>query len=935
MNRLAIVALLASSIALHADESPRPIAPAAGAVTYAPHPHVRWEREADVKIDEVHCVQIARDEAFVDIACDDRLEVVSRFVPVKPLSPAKYWWRVRRGDGEWSAAVPFEVRAPENMFRICSGSDMAAVIREAASNTPSRVDFEPGEYRWDGKAAVALEQARDLIIDGHGAKLVLAGTFLSLTDCQRVTIQHFTVVPTRPGHTLVRVTAKDAAKGSLTVKAESGHDPDVARFFEREGNGGSFLGCMDPLHHGRYIPGAGISVRNVNIVPADEPGAFVFSPVKAATLDLCPVGAVAVVTAYHWQWAQLNRTDECTFHDITVTGLPGAFCGGSDNSAKSYLSCKVKCRSPQDYFGGHSAVENGRIGPWIEDCEFECLPDDGPALQSLRMKVARMDGADAVVLQDSWTNRELCPGDHVSLVNTAANRVATSTVRVASPGRKSVRVQLDQPLSGDWKDAFFYRDESNNEDFVYRHNRHVGGRGHGVKFNGTRAWIADSHFENFNGNAVVAGFTWQGGLSGHGARDVVISGNTIVRCGWTPIEAFSTWRLGGNIVIRNNRIAEVRDAAIQIRGCTGVRIASNEFVSSTAPTKGDWIIIKDSEDVRCENNRHPAISTEAKQPATPSRPRLAVLTDIGGDPDDQQSMIRLMVYANEFQIEALIASASGTPGELKQAIARPDLIREIIGGYEQVLPNLKKQATGWPSADHFRQCVKSGNPQRGRTHIGDGHDTDGSRWLVERIDAGTTESPLNIAIWGGQTDLAQALWRVKHDRGDAGWREFAKKFRVYDISDQDGIADWMRTEFPRMFYILAKAPADQDRRMGIYRGMYLTGDESLTSCDWIEQNIRRTGPLGALYPTKTWTAPNPHGCLKEGDTPSWFFFLPPGGNDLANPEKPGWGGQFQRQTDGWYRDLPCDDPRQNVSRWRPEFQRDFARRMAWCQPVSP
>jgi uncharacterized membrane protein len=44
------------------------------------------------------------------------------------------------------------------------------------------------------------------------------------------------------------------------------------------------------------------------------------------------------------------------------------------------------------------------------------------------------------------------------------------------------------------------------------------------------------------------------------------------------------------------------------------------------------------------------------------KPRLIVLTDIGGDPDDQQSMVRLMVYANEFDIEGLIASASGTPG---------------------------------------------------------------------------------------------------------------------------------------------------------------------------------------------------------------------------------------------------------------------------------
>src|SRR6185369_3325794 len=100
-------------------------------------------------------------------------------------------------------------------------------------------------------------------------------------------------------------------------------------------------------------------------------------------------------------------------------------------------------------------------------------------------------------------------------------------------------------------------------------------------------------------------------------------------------------------------------------------------------------------------------------------------------------------------------------------------------------------------------------------------------------------------------------------------------------------------------------------------------------------NVRATGPLGALYPLKTWTAPNPHGCLKEGDTPSWFFFLPSGGNDPADPSKPGWGGTYRKSPDGWYRDLPFIDgvdPRISVSRWRPDFQQDFARRMSWCRP---
>jgi hypothetical protein len=315
------------------------------------------------------------------------------------------------------------------------------------------------------------------------------------------------------------------------------------------------------------------------------------------------------------------------------------------------------------------------------------------------------------------------------------------------------------------------------------------------------------------------------------------------------------------------------------------------------------------------------------------RPRLAVLTDIGGDPDDQQSLVRLMVYANEFEIEALVASASGTPGELKQAVTRPDLICEIIGGYGRALPNLRKHAHDWPEADALRQRVKSGNPQRGLKHIGEGHDTEGSRFLVERIGAGTPERPLNIVIWGGQTDLAQSLWRVKHDHTEMGFREFTRRFRVYDISDQDGIADWMREQFPGMRYILAKAPPGRDGREGTYRGMYLTGDESLTSRDWIKANVRSRGPLGALYPVKTWTAPNRHACLKEGDTPSWFFFLPRGGNDPNDPAKPGWGGQYQRQPDGWYRDLPASDefdPRTTVSRWRPDFQTDFAQRLAWC-----
>jgi hypothetical protein len=320
-----------------------------------------------------------------------------------------------------------------------------------------------------------------------------------------------------------------------------------------------------------------------------------------------------------------------------------------------------------------------------------------------------------------------------------------------------------------------------------------------------------------------------------------------------------------------------------------------------------------------------------------SRPRLCILTDIGGDPDDQQSLIRLLVYANEFRIEGLLPTASGTPGECHDATPRTDLIHQTIDAYAQVLPNLRLHADHWPDPDALHALVHPGKAARGLAAIGEGHDTAASNWLIQCIDTGTADEPLNISIWGGQTDLAQALWRVKATRAPAECATFITRFRVYDINDQDRIAAHLRTTYPGLRYILAQSPADRDKREGTNRGMYLGGDESLTSRTWIQEHILPTGPLGALYPLKTWTVPNPEGCLKEGDTPSWFFFLPIGGNNPDDPSVPGWGGQFVRAPDGWWIDRPVttgDEARATVHRHRPAFQADFARRMAWCMPDS-
>lgn len=316
-------------------------------------------------------------------------------------------------------------------------------------------------------------------------------------------------------------------------------------------------------------------------------------------------------------------------------------------------------------------------------------------------------------------------------------------------------------------------------------------------------------------------------------------------------------------------------------------------------------------------------------------PRLIVLTDIGGDPDDTQSMIRLMLYANEFELEGLIASASGTPGEVGRDVVRPELIREVVAAYGQVQPNLALHDPRYPPAEQLLERIGQGNPRRGVGSLGPDGDTDGSRRIIAAADRDDPR-PLAVCIWGGSTELAQALWRVRADRGDAGARAFCRRLRIYDIAHQDDTGPWIVANFPDLFYVLSRWPAGADRREAAFRGMYLGGDESLTSREWIDAHVREGhGPLGALYPTRTWTAPNPHGCQKEGDSPSWLYFVPNGLSDPEHPDWGGWGGRFAPAGGGLWRDAPDtvgDEThvRAGVWRWRPAFAADFAARMDWC-----
>jgi hypothetical protein len=83
------------------------------------------------------------------------------------------------------------------------------------------------------------------------------------------------------------------------------------------------------------------------------------------------------------------------------------------------------------------------------------------------------------------------------------------------------------------------------------------------------------------------------------------------------------------------------------------------------------------------------------------KPRLFVLTDIGGDPDDQMSMVRLMTYANQFDIEGLVATPQG-PNKDK---VEPQRITQIVKAYGKVRDNLERHEPGYPSAKSLLNVI--------------------------------------------------------------------------------------------------------------------------------------------------------------------------------------------------------------------------------------
>src|SRR5258706_5384623 len=156
------------------------------------------------------------------------------------------------------------------------------------------------------------------------------------------------------------------------------------------------------------------------------------------------------------------------------------------------------------------------------------------------------------------------------------------------------------------------------------------------------------------------------------------------------------------------------------------------------------------------------------------KPRVLVLSDIGNEPDDQMSFVRLLMYSNQVELEGLVATTS----TWQRSKVQPETLHELIAAYGEVRPNLLEHADGWPEAAALDARVATGQRAYGMAAVGPAQESPGAEAIIRAADK-PDPRPLWVSVWGGANTLAQALTQVRATRSADALAQLVARLRVY------------------------------------------------------------------------------------------------------------------------------------------------------------
>ena len=299
------------------------------------------------------------------------------------------------------------------------------------------------------------------------------------------------------------------------------------------------------------------------------------------------------------------------------------------------------------------------------------------------------------------------------------------------------------------------------------------------------------------------------------------------------------------------------------------------------------------------------LTTSAEIRETNDKTRVIVTSD--GEIDDECSLVRFLLYTNEWDVEGIITSSSQYHWQ-GHKWAGDDWAFPYLDAYEKVYPNLIRHDKDYPSPDYLRERTVLGNVKA----EGEMDEvTPGSELIVKVLLDETDSRPVWLQAWGGTNTIARALKTIE-EKYPEKMEYVANKLRLFLIWEQDetyqnyirphwgkyNILTVISDQFVTYFYHWKKyLPQEQQK--------YLLGD-------WMKSHILENhGPLCSMY-----KAHDNGDFRSEGDSPAYFHVIPAGLRNQEHPDWGGWGGRYVRiRENTWLDPVPEKGYKYPEGRW--------------------
>lgn len=280
-------------------------------------------------------------------------------------------------------------------------------------------------------------------------------------------------------------------------------------------------------------------------------------------------------------------------------------------------------------------------------------------------------------------------------------------------------------------------------------------------------------------------------------------------------------------------------------------------------------------------------------------PRLIVMADMGNEPDEEQQMTHLLMYANMVDLEGLIACSGKylhADRDDGRTEVHPELFHRLLDGYAKVHANLRQHAKGWPAPDYLRSIIKAGTVDYGIKAVEPGRSNEASKLIEASI---LKDDPRKLYIVGnaGTNTLAQALVDLNSTHSDEEMGRLCERIIVFENGAQDNSGAWIAEHYPKIAWHRSNhqtyaygGPGSEDSIQGPYtwEPFQRTADGQN---EWAQQHIMSDhGALGACFPSRR-MGRRLH-FIEGGGTIPWMGLVNRGMTDPERLDWGGWSGRF-------------------------------------------